>query len=130
MVERKVSGAPPDPRLARLEALADLLDSRFRVPGTDWRFGIDPLIGLLPGLGDVLSGVSSGWIVLEARRMGVPRGLLARMAMNVALDVLVGAVPVLGSVFDFAFKANRRNLRLLRRFIGDRAARTGRSQKA
>jgi hypothetical protein len=119
-----------DPRLARLEALADLLDSRFRVPGTDWRFGIDPLIGLVPGLGDVLTGVFSGWIVLEARRMGTPPGLLVRMAVNVALDVGVGAIPVLGSVFDFAFKANRRNLRLLRRFLDDRAARPARSQKA
>ena len=119
MMENKK--ANPDPRLARLERLADLLDSRFRVPGTDWRFGIDPLIGLVPGLGDVLSGAFSGWIVLEAWRMGAPPGLLVRMAVNVALDVLVGAVPVVGSVFDFAFKANRRNLRLLREFLAKRA---------
>jgi len=117
---RTSNAAPPDPQLARLEQLADLLDSRFRVPGTDWRFGIDPLIGLAPGLGDVLTGVFSGWIVLEAWRIGAPPGLLVRLAVNVALDMLVGAIPILGSLFDFAFKANRRNLRLLRRYLETR----------
>lgn len=114
-------GAELDPltaeRLAEFERLAVMLDSKWRLPGTNWRFGVDGVAGLVPGLGDTATGVISAYLIMKAHRMGLPRHLLARMAGNVALDVVVGSVPVLGSIFDFAFKANRRNLNLLRRHI-------------
>ncbi|HET8727694.1 MAG TPA: DUF4112 domain-containing protein [Alphaproteobacteria bacterium] len=110
-------------RLEELDRLADLLDTRWRVPGVGWRFGLDGVVGLLPGVGDAATGLLSAYLIWQARRMGVPTGLLLRMAGNVGLDVVAGSVPVLGSIFDFAFKANRRNLRLLRRHLEREAAR-------
>lgn len=106
-----------DRRLERFSRIAELLDTRWRLPVLGWRFGIDGLAGLFPGAGDVATGLISAWLILEARRLGVPRHVLVRMLGNVAADVAVGAVPVLGSIFDFAFKSNTRNLRLLRRHL-------------
>jgi Domain of unknown function (DUF4112) len=103
--------------LRRLEALGSLLDSRFRLPG-GFRFGLDPLIGLVPGVGDGISAIISLYIVLEAYRLGASRGTLARMLLNVGLDLGVGIIPIIGDVADFAFKSNRRNLDLLRRHLG------------
>ena len=103
--------------LRRLEALGSLLDSRFRLPG-GFRFGLDPLIGLVPGVGDGISAILSLYIVLEAYRLGASRGALARMLLNVGLDLGVGIIPIIGDVADFAFKSNRRNLDLLRRHLG------------
>ncbi len=107
-----------DPRTARalgeLDALARLLDSRWRIPGTRIRFGVDAVVGLLPGLGDTATGLVSAYIVLRAHRHGAGAGLLTRMAGNVLLDTAVGSIPLLGTVFDVAFKANNRNIRLLR----------------
>ena len=103
-----------DPRrLARLRRIGWLLDSSIPIPGTRYTLGIDQLVGLVPGLGDLLGGVFSLYIIVEAARIGVPRGLLARMGWNVALDTLVGEVPILGDLFDVVFKANIRNLALL-----------------
>jgi hypothetical protein len=103
--------------LRRLEALGSLLDSRFRLPG-GFRFGLDPLIGLVPGVGDGISAILSLYIVLEAYRLGASRGALARMLLNVGLDLGVGIIPIIGDIADFAFKSNRRNLDLLRRHLG------------
>jgi hypothetical protein len=103
--------------LRRLEALGSLLDSRFRLPG-GFRFGLDPLIGLVPGVGDGISAIVSLYIVLEAYRLGASRGTLARMLLNIGLDLGVGIIPIIGDVADFAFKSNRRNLDLLRRHLG------------
>lgn len=103
--------------LQRLEQLAFLLDSAFVIPGTNRRIGLDPLLGLIPVIGDAAGVLLSSYILYEARRLGVPRHLLARMALNVAFDGLVGVVPVAGDLFDAAFKANRRNVRLLRRHL-------------
>jgi hypothetical protein len=103
--------------LRRLEALGSLLDSRFRLPG-GFRFGLDPLIGLVPGVGDGISAILSLYIVLEAYRLGASRGALARMLLNIGLDLGVGIIPIIGDVADFAFKSNRRNLDLLRRHLG------------
>ncbi|WP_119460416.1 DUF4112 domain-containing protein [Rhodospirillaceae bacterium SYSU D60014] len=114
---RSDRAASDDSRLEQLERLAHLLDTRWQVPGTGWRFGIDGIAGLLPGVGDTATGLVSVYLIWQAKRMGVPPGLLLRMAGNVGLDVVLGSVPVLGSIFDFAFKANRRNLRLLRRHL-------------
>jgi hypothetical protein len=103
--------------LARLETLAHLMDTAFVIPGINRRVGLDAVIGLVPVIGDVAGMVISSFIVYEARRLGAPRWLLARMGLNVAFDGLIGAVPVAGDLFDAAFKANRRNVRLLRRWM-------------
>ena len=106
-------------RLERLRRLAWLLDGAARVPGTRFRFGLNSLIGLVPGGGDaVLAGLSL-LIVWEAHRLGVPQSLLARMLANVGVEALGGAVPLVGDLFDMAFKANLRNLALLERHLRD-----------
>ena len=104
-------------RLARLDALGNLLDTAFILPGTNVRYGLDGLIGLIPIVGDIITTAIALWIVREARALGAPRYLVARMLGNVALDGVVGLVPVVGDAFDVAFKANVRNVRLLRRWI-------------
>lgn len=101
--------------LDRLDRLATLLDARWRLPLLGWRFGLDSVIGLVPGLGDAAGGLLSAWLILRARRLGAPNQVLAMMAGNVVLDVALGTVPVLGDVLDIGLKANRRNARLLRR---------------
>ena len=106
--------------LARLERYATQMDARFRVPGTRIRFGLDPLIGLLPVVGDVLGLALSLYLVVEAIRLGVSKRVLFRMLRNVGLEALVGVVPVLGDVFDIGFKANMRNAALLKSYIEDR----------
>jgi hypothetical protein len=103
----------------RVATLAWLLDSAFRVPGTRFRIGLEPIVGLVPGIGDVLSGVVGGYIVLEAFVAGVPRIVVAQMAANVLLDMTIGAIPLLGDAFDFVYKSNTRNLRLFERYAVD-----------
>jgi hypothetical protein len=110
-------------RLARLEALAKLLDVAFVLPGTNVRYGIDGLIGLVPVVGDIITTAIALWIVREARALGAPWHLTARMLGNVAVDGVVGIVPVVGDAFDVAFKANMRNIRMLRRWIDRQRAR-------
>lgn len=116
---RTSSGLVPDVgtldrrRLDRLQRVGWLLDNSIPIPGTRFRLGIDQLIGLVPGIGDLIGGFLSLYIIVEASRMGVPRGLLARMGWNVAIDTLVGEIPILGDLFDIGFKANIRNLALL-----------------
>jgi len=102
-----------------LRKLEILLDEAFRVPGTSFRFGIDGVIGLVPGLGDVLAGVLSLIIPLAAWIRGVPYITLVRMAANLGIGVLVGTIPVFGDIFDVVWKANRRNYRLLSRHLGE-----------
>jgi hypothetical protein len=102
-------------RLARLDALASFMDSAVVIPSTNIRFGADALIGLIPGIGDAVSAGISCLIILEARRMGAPHHVVARMIGNVAIDGLVGVIPVAGDIFDVAFRANLRNMRLLRK---------------
>jgi hypothetical protein len=101
-----------------LDRLEFLLDEVFRIPGTRMRFGIDSLIGLVPAAGDVLAGLFSLVIPLAGWVRGVPYVALLRMAVNIGIGVLVGSVPLFGDVFDIAWKANRRNLRLLRHHLG------------
>jgi hypothetical protein len=100
-----------------LHALEILLDEAFRIPGTPIRFGLDGVIGLVPGVGDVLAGLLSLVIPLAAWIRGVPYVTLVRMAANLGIGVLVGSVPVLGDIFDIAWKANRRNYLLLARHL-------------
>jgi hypothetical protein len=110
-------------RIARLDALASLFDTAFVVPGTNVRFGIDALIGLVPGIGDAITTVMSLYIVREARALGAPRHLVARMLANVALDSVVGAVPLVGDMFDVMWRANRRNMALLQAHLAKEARR-------
>ncbi len=100
-------------RLERLRRLGYLLDNAIPIPGTPFRIGWESIIGLVPGVGDLVGGGFSAYIVLQAARMGVPRSLLARMGWNLLVDLAVGAVPFLGDLFDAGFKANMRNLALL-----------------
>lgn len=101
----------------RIERLAHVLDEAVRVPGTNIRLGLDSVLGLLPAGGDLLGGVLSSWIILVAARLGAPPSVLARMGGNVVVDALVGTVPVLGDLFDVGWKANRRNVELVRRYV-------------
>jgi len=104
-----------DDPIARVEMLATLLDSAVRIPGTRITFGADAVLNLVPGLGTLAAQALSAWIVVEARRLGVPTPVLLRMIANLGFDTLVSAVPVLGWVGDVFFRANRRNVALIRR---------------
>jgi hypothetical protein len=104
-------------RVARLEAIAAMLDTAFIVPGTNIRFGVDALIGLVPGIGDLITTGLSLYLVHEARQLGAPGHLIVRMLGNVALDGVVGAVPLVGDAFDVMWRSNRRNMALLRRWL-------------
>jgi hypothetical protein len=114
----------PSPPVARREdpvaaarAVARLLDDAVRVPGTNIRVGLDPLLGLVPGLGDVAGASLAGYTILTAARLGAPRSVILRMLGNVAFDTLVGTVPLLGDLFDAGWKANLRNVQLLERYL-------------
>jgi hypothetical protein len=104
-------------RLKRLEAMAKLLDVAFILPGTNIRYGIDGIIGLIPVVGDIIATALSLWLVREARTLGAPWHVTARMLGNVAFQGVVGAVPVAGDAIDVLFRANMRNARLLRRWL-------------
>jgi hypothetical protein len=114
-------------RLDRLDDLARNMDSRFRVPGTNIRFGWDAVLGLVPGIGDIATLGPAGYIWLEGHRMGVSNGVKGRMAVNIALDWAVGSVPLVGDILDVGLKANRRNVALLRDHLAVPAAGTGRT---
>lgn len=115
---KNVARISPDPRLERLERLSYYLDNAIRLPGLNYRIGYDALIGLLPGVGDLVGVAVSAYIVLEAARYRLPVATLARMIFNVGVEALVGAVPLLGDVFDATWKANARNIALLRDHLG------------
>ena len=107
----------PNPEMEKVERLARLMDLAIRVPGLGFRIGLDGLLGLIPGVGDAASLLPAGYIIYKAHRMGAPRRLVAQMLVNAGADAALGTVPLLGDIFDFAFKANRRNVELLRRHV-------------
>ena len=107
------------PRIARLRSLAVLLDTAITLPG-GIRLGADSIIGLAPGIGDAVTTALAAYIVYEAHRLGVPKHKLMRMAANVAIDGIVGSVPVVDDLFDVAFKANIRNLAIIDEHFRDR----------
>lgn len=121
--------ADQHPAVRRARAVARLLDETFTVPGTDFKVGVDGLIGLIPVVGDALGAALSATVLAMAIREGVRPAIIARMAGNVLLELAVGAIPVLGDAFDFVFKANRRNADLLERALAD-PARTERGSLA
>ena len=106
--------------VTRLEGLARLMDGAFVLPGTNIRVGLDVIVGLVPVAGDVISGVISSYMIWEARQLGAPKWLIARMMANTLLDTTVGAIPVLGDAFDVMFRANMKNMALLRRHMEKR----------
>lgn len=112
-------------RLARIDRLATLLDTALVIPFTKFRFGVDSLFGLAPVVGDVVTTGLALYIVYEAHKLGAPKHVLGRMLTNVALDGLIGAVPVAGDVFDVIWRANKRNVRILREHL-DRESQKGR----
>jgi hypothetical protein len=99
--------------LQRLRKFSRLLDNAIGIPGTSFRVGLDPILGLLPGAGDFVGTALSAYIVIEAARLGVARGTLGRMVFNILVESVVGALPVVGDLFDFAWKANTKNIELL-----------------
>lgn len=105
--------------MQRLDRLSRLLDTALVIPGTGIRFGADSIVGIVPGIGDLVSTGFSAYIVYEAHRLGLPKRALARMLGNLAVDGAVGVIPVLGDVFDVAFKANRRNMRIVREHLDE-----------
>ena len=113
--DRPYDAASRRAALDRIDMLATLFDTAFILPGTNVRFGVESLLRLIPGIGDAIASVLSCYLLYEARRLGVPRLLFARMVGNVMLEGVVGAVPLAGDAFDVFFRANRRNVALLRR---------------
>jgi hypothetical protein len=110
--------ATREPReLERLRTMARLLDSAARIPGTRIRFGLDALIGLVPGIGDAISAIFSAFIIYRAARLGAPRTTLVRMLANVGVDTIVGEIPLLGDLFDVGWKSNIKNLSLLEQHL-------------
>jgi hypothetical protein len=104
----------PTPDLRWVDQLADLMDSRFSLPGTRFRFGLDPILGLIPGVGDAVSLAISGLLISYMYRQGASRKALIKMIGNVLLDAIIGSIPILGNIFDFAYKANDRNIRIMK----------------
>lgn len=100
--------------LARVERVARLLDTRYGLPGTRLRFGLDSLVGLIPGVGDTVMLLPSLWIMAVAHKHGVSKGIIAKMAWNAGVDYVVGSIPIAGDLFDLVFKSHRRNATLLR----------------
>jgi Domain of unknown function (DUF4112) len=105
------------PEIERLRALSRLLDNAFSIPGTRFRFGWDGLIGLVPGVGDAVGAILSTYIILQASRLGAPKSVITTMIVNVAIDTVVGWIPVLGDLFDFGWKSNTKNLALLEQHL-------------
>jgi hypothetical protein len=118
----KESGPNVSDSVSRISLLAHVLDSAITIPGTNRTIGIDPLLGLIPVIGDAISAALSSYIVWEGKQLGLPSWKLARMIGNVAVDTVVGAVPFVGDFFDLGFKSNKRNVRI----VLDHLEKTGR----
>lgn len=119
-VARRIADLSPSDRLAAIERLARRMDGMFTIPGTRFRFGLDPLLGLIPGVGNLATFLVSAALIRIIAQHGASGEVLVRMAGNVLVDAVLGAVPVVGNLFDFAFKANERNVALLKRHYGER----------
>lgn len=114
----------------KLDQLAWLLDNSIKIPGTSWKIGLDGILGLIPGVGDLAAGGLSTYILYQAVKMKVPRAILARMALNILLESVIGVIPVVGDIFDFMFKANQRNVDLMRKYLLNPQETTQRSSLA
>src|SRR4051794_38328516 len=103
-----------NPQLRHLETLAKLMDNQFRIPGTNFRFGLDAIIGLIPGAGDLTTFGISGFMLFIMAQNGASGAVLAKMILNVLIDTIVGSIPLLGDAFDFGFKSNTKNIKLMK----------------
>ena len=110
-------------RLRFARFLADLLDQRFTIPGTSIRFGLDPIISLIPGIGDLLANLTGSLILIVAAQLGVPKVVLARMGANIAINTVLGAIPIFGDILSIWFRSNVRNVDLLQQYLGRPAKR-------
>ena len=110
-------GRDPASVRRRLEAVEGLLERMFVVPGLNRPIGLDSILGLVPVLGDVITASMGAWLVWEARNLGMSKFTLARMAGNIGVDTLLGAIPLVGDLFDFAFRSNSRNLKIVKRYL-------------
>ena len=110
-------------RLGLARFLADLLDQRFTIPGTSIRIGLDPIVSLIPGIGDLLANLTGSFIIVIAAQLGVPKIVLTRMGINVAINTLLGAVPIFGDVISIWYRSNVKNVELLERYVGRQSER-------
>ena len=117
MAGRLAISRDPSSVRKRIEAMELLLERALGVPGTNMRVGLDSILGLIPVVGDVMTAAMGAWLIWEARNLGMSKFHLVRMAGNVGFDTLVGAIPLAGDVFDFVFKSNTRNLRMVKRWL-------------
>ncbi len=101
----------------KLDNLAWLLDNSIKIPGTSWKIGLDGILGLIPGVGDLAAGGLSTYILYQAVKLKVPKVILARMTLNILLESVLGVIPLFGDLFDFMFKANQRNVDLMRQYV-------------
>lgn len=113
MVQTSLPSADTADRLARIERVANVLDSRFRLPVIGVRVGWDSILGVIPGIGDAVTTVPAGWMIWQGYQMGARKRTLARMGLNAGIDLIVGGVPIIGDLFDVAFKSHKKNLALL-----------------
>ena len=114
----KMSQAEARRELEELRRFARLLDEAFKIPIINYRVGLEPILGLIPVIGDFSGFVLSGYLIVRAARFGLPRDLITRMVVNALLEAAIGSIPVVGDVFDFFWKVNKRNLRLVERYLG------------
>ena len=114
-------------KLSKLRRISRLLDNAITIPGTKISFGLDPILGLLPGGGDTITGGIAAYIVVEAARMGIPREILGKMVTNILIDSFAGTVPVVGDLFDVGWKANVKNIELLEKHLD--VAESGKSDR-
>lgn len=116
-----------NPDIEHLDRIAHVMDSALRIPGTKLRVGLDSIIGLVPGVGDAAALLPALYIIATGYRMGAPKHVLGRMAVNTGIDTVVGAVPLLGDLFDAGFKSNRRNVAILKDHVTKKAAQDARA---
>jgi uncharacterized membrane protein len=119
----RAAGPSQADAVRRMEWVAQLLDSAFVIPGTSTRIGIDAIIGLVPGIGDVVTTLLSSYVIWEARNLGVSRWALGRMLLNLGLHASIGSIPLIGDVFDAFFRVNQRNMKIVRSQLGKLEAR-------
>jgi hypothetical protein len=119
--KRRFYASADDDRLTHVERIAKLLDDEYQLPGTRFRFGLDPILGLIPGVGNMGTSLVSCLLVWTMLKHGASGNVAARMALNIALDSIIGAIPIIGNLFDFAYKSNRKNVELLRRHYSEGA---------
>lgn len=117
MADRLLAGRDPASVRRRVEAMEGLLERAFTFPGTNFRVGLDSVVGLVPVLGDVVTAAMGAWLIWEARNLGMSKWQLARMSGNVAVDTAIGMIPFVGDAVDFLFKSNSRNLRIMKRWL-------------